>query len=90
MTCQLALEATVDVAGALAFADAAFDVVARGSVRRASRERDRVEGLVELTVAASVESVADRLAGRGGYRARAGEHREGGFRSGSDLGATRQ
>ena len=37
---------------------------------------DHVQSLVELTVAAAVESVADRLAGRGGDRGDAGESGE--------------
>jgi len=42
-------------------------------------ERDRVEGAVELTVAAAVEPVADGLAGGGGDGCGAGEGGEGGF-----------
>ena len=42
-------------------------------------ERDRVEGAIELAVAAAVEPVADCLAGGGSVRCGAGQGSEGGF-----------
>jgi hypothetical protein len=61
---EVALEAAVDVAGGLAVADAAVDVVARRAMSRTALERDRVEGAVELAIASAVESVPDRLSNR--------------------------
>jgi hypothetical protein len=48
-------------------------------MRSAPGEDDLVEGAVELAVAASVESVPDRLAGGGGDRSGAGEASESGL-----------
>jgi hypothetical protein len=76
---EVALEAAGRFAAALTFADSAFDVVDGRSVDSASREDDLVQGAVELPVATAVESVADRLARRGGNRGGAGEPGEGGF-----------
>jgi hypothetical protein len=62
---EVALEAAGGLAAALPFADATLDVVDGRSVHSASRKDDLVECAVELSVAGSVESVADRLARRG-------------------------
>ena len=48
-------------------------------VASAAGEHDRVQGAVELAVAAAVEAVADGLAGAAGDRGCAGEARERGF-----------
>src|SRR5437870_5577278 len=69
------------VAAALAFADAAGEVVAGGGVVLAAVEDDRVQGAVELAVAAAAEPMSDRLAARGRQRGDAGETREAGFRA---------
>src|SRR3954454_4402107 len=58
----VALEAAGCFAGCLALGDAAFDVGDRGGVLAlAPAEHDRVEGAVQLAVAAAVEAVADCL-----------------------------
>ena len=57
---EVALEQTDGVACALAFADAAGDVVAGRGVVLAAVEDDGVEGAVELAVAAAAEAVACR------------------------------
>jgi hypothetical protein len=59
---EVALEATGRLAAALSFAYSAFDVVDGRLVDSAAGEDDLVEGAVELSVAAAVEPVADRLA----------------------------
>jgi hypothetical protein len=76
---EVALEAAGGLAAALSFADATLDVVDGRSVHSASGEDDLVECAVELSVAAAVESVADRLARRGWDRGGAGEPGEGGL-----------
>jgi hypothetical protein len=76
---EVALEAAGGFAAALSFADSPLDVVDGRLVDSASGEDDMVEGPVELSVAAAVESVADGLAGRGRDRGGAGEPGEGGF-----------
>src|SRR5438552_18428573 len=70
---EVAFEAAGGLAAALSFAGSTLDVVDGGSVCTASSNDDLVECSVELSVAAAVESVADRLAGRGGDRGGAGE-----------------
>jgi hypothetical protein len=59
---EVALEGACGVAAAFAFGDAAVDVGAGGGVVLAAVEDDRVEGAVELAVAAAAGPVADRLA----------------------------
>ena len=84
---QLSVEAARDVAfeGAdrfafgLAFSRASVDVVDRALVASPAGEHDRVQGAVELAVAAAVEAVADRLAGAAGDRSHAGEPGESRF-----------
>src|SRR5438477_9536471 len=63
---EVAFEAAGGLAAALCFAGSTFDVVDGRSVCSASGEDDLVACSVELSVAVAVESVADRLAGRGG------------------------
>ena len=82
---EVALEAAGGLAAALSFLDSALDVVDGWSVHSASGEDDLVEGAVELSVAAAVEPVADRLAGGGRDRGGAGEPGEGGL---ADQAAT--
>jgi hypothetical protein len=60
---EVALEAAGCLAAALSLADSPLDVVDGWSVHSPSGEDDLVECAVELSVAAAVESVADRLAG---------------------------
>jgi hypothetical protein len=76
---EVALEAAGGLAAALSLADATLDVVDCRSVCSASGEDDLVECAVELSVAAAVESVADRLARRGGDWRGAGEPGESGL-----------
>jgi hypothetical protein len=76
---EVALEAAGGLAAALSFSDSTLDVVDRRLVGSASGEDDLVEGPVELSVAAAVEPVADRLAGGGRDRGGAGEPGEGGL-----------
>src|SRR5436189_6366337 len=73
---EVALEAAGGLAAAFPFLDSTFDVVDGRSVRSASGNDDLVGCAVELSVAAAVEPVADRLAGRGRDRGGAGESRE--------------
>ena len=70
---EVALQAAGGLAAAFSFLDSTFDVVDGRSVCSASGDDDLVECAVELSVAAAVESVADRLARRGGDRGGAGE-----------------
>src|SRR6266542_6057752 len=72
---EVALEAAGGLAAAFAFLDSTLDVVDGRSVGSASGNDDLVECSVELSVAAAVEPVADRLAG-GRDRGGAGESRE--------------
>jgi hypothetical protein len=58
---EVAFEAAVRFAPCFAFADAAFDVGGRGRMDPSAGDEDLVQGSVELTVAVSVEAVADRL-----------------------------
>ena len=58
MACEVALEDPGGVTCAFAFGDAAGDVVAGGWVVLAAVEHDRVQGAVELPVAAAAEAVA--------------------------------
>src|SRR3954452_4690050 len=76
---EVALEDPGRLAGALAFGDAAGDVVACGWVVLAAVQDDGVQGAVELAVAAAAEAGADRLAARGWEWCDAGEAGEGGF-----------
>ena len=62
---ELAFEAADRFAAALAFALLAFEVGACWRVHAALRDRDAVEGAVELPVAAAVEPVALVFAGAG-------------------------
>ena len=55
---ELAFEATDRFAAALAFGLFALEVSARGRMNARLRDRDPVEGRVELPVAAAVEAVA--------------------------------
>ena len=64
---------------ALAFGEAAGDVVAGCGVVLAAVQDDRVQGAVELAVAAAAEAVPVRLAAGGGDGCDAGEAGEGGF-----------
>src|SRR6266545_3202291 len=73
---EVALEAAGGLAAAFAFLDSTLDVVDGRSVGSASGNDDLVECSVELSVAAAVEPVADRLAGRGRDRGGACESRE--------------
>ena len=79
MAREVALEDPGGVARALAFGDAASDVVAGRRVVLATMKDDRVQGAVELAIAAAAEPVADRLAARGWQGCDAGEACEGGF-----------
>jgi len=63
--------------------EASFDVGDRRRVQAFPRDEDHVQRAVEFAVSASVEPVADGLAGGGGDRRCAGKSREGGF--GSDA-----
>ena len=76
---EVALEAAGGLVAALPFAEAALDEVDGWSVHATSGEDDLVEGAVELSVAAAVEPVADRLSGGGRNRGGAREPGEGGF-----------
>jgi hypothetical protein len=78
---EVAFEAAVCFASGLAFGEAAFDVGDRRWMEAFTRDQDQVERAVEFAVAASVEPVADGLAGGGRDRGGAGEACEGGFRS---------
>ena len=73
---EVALEATGCFASGLPFLGSPVDVVDCRLVPAASGDDDLVEGAVEFAVAASVEAVADGLAGGGGDRCGAGEARE--------------
>ena len=55
--CDVALEAASDFAVGLAFGSSSVSVVAGRVVVAASSERDDVESVVELSVAAAVETV---------------------------------
>ena len=61
------------------FGGASFDVGAGARVGAHAGEHDPPQGMVGLAVAAAVEPVAGRLAGRGVDRGDAAEVREGGF-----------
>src|SRR6266700_6855830 len=76
---DVAFQAADDLAFALAFVGAPFDVVLGRLVVAHADEDDPVERRVGLPVAASVEPVPAGLAGRGGGRLGAAEHREGGL-----------
>ena len=54
---DVALEAAFDLVGCLAFGGATGGLVACGGVGLQARQHDRVEGAVELTIAATVEAV---------------------------------
>ena len=73
---DVSLEAALDLAWGLAFGGAFGGVGAGSWVVLKSGEDDRVQGAVELAVAAAVEAVADGLAGGGGDRRGPAEHRE--------------
>src|SRR6266568_3178233 len=70
---EVAFEAAGGLAAALSFAGSTLDVVDGRSVCSASGNDDLVECSVELSVAAAVEAVADRLAGGCRDRGDAGE-----------------
>jgi hypothetical protein len=76
---EVALEQAGGVAAALAFGDASGDVLASRRVVLAAVEDDRVEGAVELAVAAAAEAVAAGEAAGGGQWCDAGEPSEAGF-----------
>ena len=78
---EVAFEAAVCFSACFAFADPSFDVRDRGFVDSAAGDEDLVHRSVELSVAAAVESVADRLSGGGGDRGDAGEPGERGLAS---------
>ena len=82
---DVTLEDTHDLRLALAFESAPLDVGAGARVRAHAGEHDAPQGMVGLTVAAPVESMADRLAGRGVDRGDPAEVGEGGF-GGDPLG----
>src|SRR3990170_2899770 len=76
---EVALEQAHGLALALALADAAGDVGGGGWIVAAAGEDDLVEAVVELAVAAAVESVADEASGAGGDRCCACQPGEGGL-----------
>ena len=84
---EVALEEPDGVACCFAFGDAAGDVVAGRGVVLAAVQDDRVEGAVELAVAAAAEAVTCRETARGRERCHAGEAGEGGL--GADAIAVR-
>jgi hypothetical protein len=59
---EVALEQSCRFAAALAFGDAALDVCLGRGVVLTSLQDDRVQGAVELAIAAAAEAVPDRLA----------------------------
>jgi hypothetical protein len=59
---EVALEAAVCFAPGLAFAEASFGVSVGGGMDPSAGDEDLMQCSVELSVAAAVESVADRLA----------------------------
>src|SRR5687767_4777951 len=78
MAGEVALETADRLAHALALASAPFDVGDRLGVALAPGDDDRVQGTVELAIAAGVEAVAQRLTrggGDGSAGAQAGEGR---------------
>jgi hypothetical protein len=58
---EVALQAALDLSGGLTFSGSAVRVCASRVVVFETREDDRVQRSVELTVAAAVEAVADCL-----------------------------
>jgi hypothetical protein len=70
--CELSFQAADCFASALPFGLFAFEVGTRGRVDAALRDRDPVQGAVELAVAAAVEPVPSVLAGAGLERGDAG------------------
>jgi hypothetical protein len=66
---EVALEEAGRFAASLAFGDASFDVRLRGGIVLTSLQDDRLQGAVELPVAAAAESVPDGLAAGGRDRA---------------------
>src|SRR6266542_7361 len=56
-SCELSFEAANRLASALAFGLFAFEIGPRGRVDASLRDRDPVQGAVELAVAAAVEPV---------------------------------
>jgi len=77
---EVTLEAAVCLASRFAFLESPLDVGDRGGMGAFSCDEDHVQCPVEFSVAASVEPVADGLAGRGGDRGCAGESCERGLR----------
>jgi hypothetical protein len=75
------LEASFGLPEGLAFGESASDVGAGGGVGAAAGQRDRVQGPVELAVAAPVEAMAIGQPGGGGDRGGAGEGGERGLRA---------
>ena len=71
-SCELSFEAANRLASALAFGLFAFEIGPRGRVDASLRDRDPVQGAVELAVAAAVEPVASVLARAGFERCDAG------------------
>src|SRR6266542_5359187 len=71
-SCELSFEAANRLASALAFGLFAFEIGPRGRVDASLRDRDPVQGAVELAVAAAVEPVASVLARAGFERGDAG------------------
>src|SRR5947209_18860615 len=82
---EVALEAAVRFAACFALLYSALDVGDRGGMCAFAGDEDHVQCAVEFSVAASVESVADYLAGGGGDRCGAGEPGEGGFGADASL-----
>src|SRR6266568_4701673 len=76
---EVALEQSGRFVTALAFGDPPLDVGLRRSVGLTSLQDDRVQGAVELAVAAAAEAMPDRLAAGGGHGCDGGEAGEGGF-----------
>src|SRR6266540_3819590 len=66
--CEMALEAALDLARALAFDGASRDVGLRFWVMHLARDDDRVQGAVELAIAGTVQAMAGNLPRRSGDR----------------------
>ena len=77
MAGEVALEQPGGLTAALAFGESSRDVVLGCCVVLAAVEDDRVQGAVELAVAAAAEPVPGGLAARGRHRRDAGESGEG-------------
>ena len=79
MAGEIALEEACGVAPGLAFGEASRDVVAGDGVVLAAVQDDRVQGAVQLAVAAAAEAIPDGLTTGGWHRRDAGEPCEGRF-----------